>query len=78
MKQRLLYAVLMLFAVLGMARAADVNIKVTSTGGMPVTVTLDQMATVTDLSTTHSGKVTLSADKKTVTLAQWVHRQKLK
>lgn len=70
MKQRLLYAFLMLFAVLGMARAADVNIKVTSTGGMPVTVTLDQAATVTDLTTTHSGKVTLSTDGKKVTLAQ--------
>lgn len=68
MKQRLLYAFLMLFAVLGMARAADVNIKVTSTGGMPVTVTLDQAATVTGLTTTHSGKVTL--DGKKVTLAQ--------
>ena len=54
MKQRLLYAFLMLFAVLGMARAADVNIKVTSTGGMPVTVTLDQAATVTDLTTTRT------------------------
>lgn len=70
MKQRLLYAFLMLFAVLGMARAADVNIKVTSTGGMPVTVTLDQAATVTDLTTTHSGKVALSTDGKKVTLAQ--------
>lgn len=68
MKQRLLYAFLMLFAVLGMARAADVNIKVTSTGGMPVTVTLDQAATVTGLTTTHSGKVTLEGKK--VTLAQ--------
>lgn len=70
MKQRLLYAFLMLFAVLGMARAADVNIKVTSTGGMPVTVTLDQVATVTNLATTHAGNVTLSTDQKTVTLAQ--------
>lgn len=70
MKQRLLYTALMLFAVLGMARAADVTIKVTSNGGMPVTVTLDQAASVTDLTTTHSGKVTLSNDKKKITLVQ--------
>lgn len=70
MKQRLLYAFLMLFAVLGMARAADVSIKVTSTGGMPVTVDLDQAATVTGLATTHKGKVTLSNNDKRVTLAQ--------
>lgn len=65
MKQRLLYTALMLFAVLGMARAADVTIKVTSNGGMPVTVTLDQAATVTT-----SADVTLSSDKKKITLAQ--------
>ena len=69
MKQRLLYAFLMLLAAAGMVRA-DVSIKVTSNGGKPVTVTLDQEATVTDLETTHLGKVTLSTDKKTVTLAQ--------
>lgn len=65
MKQRLLYTALMLFAVLGMARAADVTINVTSNGGMPVTVTLDQAATVTT-----SADVTLSSDRKKITLAQ--------
>ncbi|WP_455637385.1 InlB B-repeat-containing protein [Parabacteroides sp.] len=69
MKQRLLYAFLMLFMVAGMARAT-VTITVKSTGGAPVTVTLDKEATVTDLATTHKGNVTLSADQKTVTLAQ--------
>lgn len=70
MKQRLLYAFLMLFAVLGMARAADVNIKVTSTGGMPVTVKLDQADAVIVSAGTHGDNVKLSTDKKTVTLAQ--------
>lgn len=65
MKQRLLYTFLMLFAVLGMARAANVTINVTSNGGMPVTVTLDQAATVTT-----SADVTLSSDRKKITLAQ--------
>ena len=66
MKQRLLYAFLMLFMVAGMARAAaSVSIKVTSTGAMPVTITLNGEAAVTV-----DDNVKLSTDKKTVTLAQ--------
>lgn len=69
MKQRLLYTALMLFAVLGMARAADVTIKVTSNGGMPVTVTLNAEAVISSAAS-HGNYVKLSTDKRTVTLAQ--------
>ncbi|MGM9760640.1 MAG: MBG domain-containing protein [Parabacteroides sp.] len=68
MKQRLLYAILMFFGVLGMANVGaqtTTSIVVKSNGTKDVVVTLNQAATVTT-----SDDVTLSTDGKKVTIKQ--------
>lgn len=69
MKQRLLYAFLMLFAVAGMARAANVTVKVTSNGGKAVMVTSDKDIQISN-SGSEAAKVVLSANNKSVTIDQ--------
>ena len=65
MKQRLLLSLLMLFVSVGFLKAA--NIHVTPLGNTAVTIALGSgSATVTEV----EGLVTLSSDKKTVTIAQ--------
>ena len=65
MKQRLLLSLLMLFVSVGLVKAA--NIHVTPLGNTAVTIALGSgSATVTEV----EGLVTLSSDKKTVTIAQ--------
>ena len=65
MKQRLLLSLLMLFVSVGLVKAA--NIHVTPLGNTAVTIALGSgSAIVTEV----EGLVTLSSDKKTVTIAQ--------
>ena len=65
MKQRLLYALLLLFGALGVAQINAQTIQVTSNGTKPVNVTLNKAITTPSAS---SDGVTLSSDKLSVTI----------